>query len=504
MSLMDMDGIYKNAQLIAKDEPYLKPLSDEQLVFYNLDVNTAVLTFQVKKGKYPLQISKLNSDIYVYLESENGSHTTLVETEYIDSLNGIIRFTVDSAFLSSSTDTWVKGQVYVKSIGRPDTIVLNEFKFYVKDALINKISANIKIRYIRQIDELIEETKKKVSTLLIGIDKIDNVQTTFDAFVGQQKSELEYTINNYNKQLKDLADSTQRTVSEQLIQFKNDADNIKENLKDETSGAITKPDLDSTLSNYVTTTDFNNALDNKADKGEIAPSNLPDNFNELINQAVSNRISELNQNKPLFNDNGEVYEINNPDLSTMDFVDTSGYFYAVGPLHTPDGNDTEGMLQILAYGNYTKVIYSPNETNAIYLRSKLDQLGNNWTDWLNIGSEVEIGTNDSYYEESYEDIDTSIDESDTNTSVEENNADTSINEDDTDTSIEENPADTPTDESELSNTASENDAETTTDEDVTGTSIEESEVNNPVSENDTETTNNESNVDSSTDSTETT
>ena len=459
MSLMDMDGIYKNAQLIAKDEPYLKPLSDEQLVFYNLDVNTAVLTFQVKKGEYPLQISSLNSDIYVYLESENGSHTTLIETEYIDPLNGIIRLTVDSAFLSSSTDTWVKGQIYVKSIGRPDTIVLNEFKFYVKDALINKISANIKIRYIRQIDELIEETKKKVSTLLIGIDKIDNVQTTFDAFVGQQKSELENTINNYNKQLKDLADSTQRTVSEQLIQFKNDADNIKEDLKDETSGAITKPDLDSTLSNYVTTTDFNNALDNKADKGEIAPSNLPDNFNELINQAVSDRISELNQNKPLFNDNGEVYEINNPDLSTMDFVDTSGYFYAVGPLHTPDGNDTEGMLQILAYGNYTKVIYSPNETNAIYLRSKLDQVGNNWTDWLNIGSEVEIGTNDSYFEESYEDVDTSIDESDTNTSVEENNTDTPV---------------------------------------------EESEVSNPASENDTETTNNESNVDSSTDSTETT
>ena len=215
---------------------------------------------------------------------------------------------------------------------------------------------------------------------------------------------------------------------------------------------------------------------NKVDKGENS-TQLPDNFNEIISQVVSEKISQLNQNKPLFNDNGEVYEINNPDLSTMDFVDTSGYFYAVGPLHTPDGNDTEGMLQILAYGNYTKVIYSPNETNAIYLRSKLDQLGNNWTDWLNIGSEVEIGTNDSYYEESYEDIDTSIDEIDTNASVEENNVDTSINEDDTDTSIEENSTDTPTD---------------------------ESEVNNPVSENDTETTNNESNVDSSTDSTETT
>ena len=409
MGLMDKDGIYKNAKLIASDTPYLKPLSDEQIVFYNLDVNTAMLTFQLKKDEYPLQISSLNSDIDLYVESENGSRITLGVTEYVDSTNGIIRFVIDKDFLKASTDTWVKGQVRVKAVGRPDTVILNEFTFYVKDALINKISANIKIRYIRQIDELIEETKKKVSTLLIGIDKIDNVQTTFDAFVGQQKSELENTINNYNKQLKDLADSTQRTVSEQLIQFKNDADNIKENLKDETSGAITKPDLDTTLSNYVTTVDFNNALDNKADKGEIAPSNLPDNFNELINQAVSDRISELNQNKPLFNDNGEVYEINNPDLSTMDFVDTSGYFYAVGPLHTPDGNDTEGMLQILAYGNYTKVIYSPNETNAIYLRSKLDQVGNNWTDWLNIGSEVEIGTNDSYVEES--DVDTSIDDS---------------------------------------------------------------------------------------------
>ena len=140
--------------------------------------------------------------------------------------------------------------------------------------------------------------------------------------------------------------------------MRDEADNIRKNLNDETAGAVTKPDLDNTLSNYVTTVDFNNALNNKADKGQVAPSNLPDNFNELINQAVTNRISELNQNKALFNNNGEVYEINNPDLSTMDFVDKSGYFYAVGPLHTPDGNDTEGMLQILAYGNYTKVIYS--------------------------------------------------------------------------------------------------------------------------------------------------
>lgn len=447
MDLMNKDGINKNAKLIASDEPYLKPISDEHIVFYNLDINTAILTFQVKKDEYPLQISSLNSDIDVYFESENGSHKTAGVTEFVDSLNGIIRFVVDRDFLEAATDTWVKGQVRIKAVGRPDTVVLNEFRFYVKDALINKISADVKIRYIRQIDQLIEETQKRVNEAILGISNVESAKVSFDSFISKQKTDLENIITDTESKMKKLADSTQIAVDDQLNRFRSEANAIKVDLQSETAGVVTKPDLDSTLSNYVTTTDFNNALDNKADKSEITPSNLPDNFNELINQAVSDRISELNQNKPLFNDYGELYEINNPDLSTMDFVDKSGYFYAVGPLHTPDGNDTEGMLQILAYGNYTKVIYSPNETNAIYLRSKLDQVGNNWTDWLNIGSEVEIGTNDSYFEESYEDVDTSIDESDSNTSIEENNADTSINEDDTETTNGTNSIDTSIDDS---------------------------------------------------------
>lgn len=459
MSLMDKDGIYKNAKLIASDTPYLKPLSDEQIVFYNLDVNTAMLTFQLKKDEYPLQISSLNSDIDLYVESENGSRITLGVTEYVDSTNGIIRFVIDRDFLKAATNTWVKGQVRVKAVGRPDTVILNEFTFYVKDALINKIGADIKLRYIRQIDDLIEDTKKRLIAASAGIDNVEDIQLSFNSFISEQKQDLEKIVADTERKTNNLVDSAQKDINSAIQNMRDEADTIRKNLSDETAGAVTKPDVETMLTGYVTTSDFTEALNNKADKGEIAPSNLPDNFNELINQAVSDRISELNQNRPLFNDNGEVYEINNPDLSTMDFVDTSGYFYAVGPLHTPDGNDTEGMLQILAYGNYTKVIYSPNETNAIYLRSKLDQVGNNWTDWLNIGSEVEIGTNDSYFEESYEDVDTSIDESDTNTSVEENNTDTPV---------------------------------------------EGSEVSNPASENNTETTNNESNVDAPTDSTETT
>ena len=410
MSLMDMDGIYKNAQLVATDEPYLKPLSDEQLVFYNLDVNTAVLTFQVKRDIYPLQISKQNSDIDVYLKSSNGSHTSLVEPQFIDSLNGIVRFVVDNAFLSAATDTWVEGQARLRAVGRKDTVILNEFSFYVKDALINKIGADIKVRYIRQIDQLIEETQKRVNEAILGISNVESAKVSFDSFISKQKTDLENIITDTESKMKKLADSTQKAVDDQLNRFRSEANAIKVDLQSETSGAVNKDELNETLNDYVTSSQLTSALNNKADKTEIPNSiEMPENLNDIISEMVNNRINQLNENKPLFNENGELYEINNPDLSTMDFVDKSGYFYAVGPLHTPDGNDTEGMLQILSYGNYTKVIYSPNESNEIYLRSKLDQVGNNWTDWLNIGSEVEIGTNDSYVEES--DVDTSIDDS---------------------------------------------------------------------------------------------
>ena len=43
-----MDGFYKEARITTVDEPYLKPISDEGIGFYNMDINTAVLTFQVR------------------------------------------------------------------------------------------------------------------------------------------------------------------------------------------------------------------------------------------------------------------------------------------------------------------------------------------------------------------------------------------------------------------------------------------------------------------------
>ena len=49
-----------------------------------MDINTAVLTFQVRKQDYPLEISKVNTDIYAYFVSDNGSSTGRVQVDYVN------------------------------------------------------------------------------------------------------------------------------------------------------------------------------------------------------------------------------------------------------------------------------------------------------------------------------------------------------------------------------------------------------------------------------------
>ncbi|MBI6057856.1 BppU family phage baseplate upper protein, partial [Clostridium perfringens] len=159
---------------------------------------------------------------------------SLVEPRFIDPLNGIVRFVVDSGFLSAATNTWVKGQARLRAVGRKDTVILNEFSFYVKDALINKIGADIKVRYIRQIDQLIEETQKRVNEAILGISNVESAKVSFDSFISKQKTDLENIITDTESKMKKLADSTQIAVDDQLNRFRSEANAIKVDLQSET------------------------------------------------------------------------------------------------------------------------------------------------------------------------------------------------------------------------------------------------------------------------------
>ena len=211
-----MDGLKKEAKITVVDEPRLKPITDENIGFYNMDINTAVLTFQVRKQDYPLEISKVNTDIYAYFVSDNGSSTGRVQVDYVNPMQGIIQLTLDNDFLKAATDTYVTGQIYIKAVGRKDTVVLNEFRFYVKDALINQIDADIKISYIREIDDLIDNFKEKIESVSQNFSDIETAQADFTAFVNAQKNAFIKQVNDMKNEMNAFANNTQKDLIDRL------------------------------------------------------------------------------------------------------------------------------------------------------------------------------------------------------------------------------------------------------------------------------------------------
>src|SRR5699024_602515 len=105
--------IKKEAILKLQDEPYLKPISDTGVGFYNLDINTAVLTFQVSKSGRPLLISEENAHTYAYFKSDNGSVSGVLNLEYKDPLNAIVTITLTTDFMQASSGTKETGQMYI-------------------------------------------------------------------------------------------------------------------------------------------------------------------------------------------------------------------------------------------------------------------------------------------------------------------------------------------------------------------------------------------------------
>jgi F0F1-type ATP synthase membrane subunit b/b' len=265
------NGIDKKALFKLKSEPYLKPISDLGVGFYNLDENTAILRFQLSNSKGPLLIHENNLTAYAYFESSNESASDVVELNVEDSFNGIVTITLDKAFLQASTSTKVTGQVFI-GVNNVDgdeeyneVAVFREFTFQVADALINKISSFTKIEYIRMFDQLKTHIEQRVND-------IEQAIANGADYVAEMKTAKEQGIAQINQTVTDS---------------KNYIDNVI---------AQAQTSIDETSSNAISDveiskTDAINSITNKVSEGNS-------NVNNVVNNAtthVDNKLTEFNQ-----------------------------------------------------------------------------------------------------------------------------------------------------------------------------------------------------------------
>ena len=285
------NGIDKKALFKLKSEPYLKPISDLGVGFYNLDENTAILRFQLSNTKGPLLVHESNLTAYAYFESSNGSVSDVIELEIEDSNNGIVSITLDKDFLQASTSTKVKGQVYIgvnNVDGNPEyneVAVFREFTFEVADALINKISAFTKIEYIRMFDQLKMRIEQKVrdieEAIANGADYVAEMKSvlqegieTLNAIVNDGKSDIQAFITQAKTDLTKVKDYAIEDIT-------TTANNAKTSVQDTASTAVNSIDNKATeATEHVDTkvTEFNQTVE---DNGFLTPDKLTTDLDAL-------------------------------------------------------------------------------------------------------------------------------------------------------------------------------------------------------------------------------
>ena len=285
------NGIDKKALFNLKSEPYLKPISDLGVGFYNLDENTAILRFQLSNTEGPLLIHENNLTAYAYFESSNGSVSDVIELEIEEPLNGIVTITLDKEFLQASTSTKVKGQVYIgvnNVDGNPEyneVAVFREFNFEVADALINKISSFTKIEYIRMFDQLKMRIEQRVKD-------IEEAIANGADYVAEMKSVLQRGVETLNAIVSDGKTDIQSFITQaktDLIQVKDDAteeittiaNNSKSSVQDTASTAVNSINSKTTeVTEHVDAkvTEFNQTVE---DNGFLTPDKLTEDLTAL-------------------------------------------------------------------------------------------------------------------------------------------------------------------------------------------------------------------------------
>nr|WP_275590520.1 BppU family phage baseplate upper protein [Mammaliicoccus sp. H-M33] len=372
-----------------KTEPYLKPISDLGVGFYNLDENTAILQFQLTNNSGPLMISDNNVKSYAYFESKNGSASDVIDLEIIDNYNGIVQITIPKDFLQASTDTKVTGQVYIgvnNVSSKPEyneVAVFREFNFEVKDALINKISSFTKIEYIRMFSQL----KLKIEQQVVDIQEA--IANGAD-YVAEMKSEREQGVKEINRTVTD----GKAYIDNVVDQYKNEVATTK----DDAIGEITTVSSNAKTSVNETADSVIKNINNISDDATEHIDGKVDEFNGLLetegfvtSEELGNQLDELEWQKHKFTeDDGQPIFYTSVDPLTLPpgqyqisymknnpFKNNGSALYNVNVL-----KGTDKTKQVIAVLSYTGEVYIKNVHKGVDLGWK--QISNTQKDtgWI--------------------------------------------------------------------------------------------------------------------------
>ncbi|MBM0772711.1 BppU family phage baseplate upper protein [Staphylococcus epidermidis] len=397
---MSVEELQKVATLSLEESAYLRPISGKGIGFYNLDKNTAQFQFRVTKDDFPLQISDQNIKGYAFFEENvkvkdvKPSTSGVIDLDFIDPLKGLVGVTVPPWFLKSVSNSSVLGEIYlslndVKNNGNDDTVVLGTFEFEVRDSLVNHISSDIKVSYIRMFDDLrtelelkVQQVKEEVGDLTSMVGMIQ--QTIEDALAKVNKAQSD-AINEIEENKNNAKTELTSERAEALREIDTKRDSVKTDY-DLASDSFQKL-YDSNIQSFNTNVnDANTTIDGKVSSFK----ELLDNDGFTTPAYVEQKFTDANWQKyKLTNDDGtNFYDAN----LQIDFNNSEqlmslpiGTRYVVLTLNNPAGTNNNGWLtKYKINGDATLIRYQPYNSTIIYQK----RFYKSWSNWERVGSDV--------------------------------------------------------------------------------------------------------------------
>lgn len=372
-----MSNIDKIAKINLENKPYVKPVSNVDIGFYNLDNGTAKLQFVITRDGFPMQMGPVNVVGYLWLKSTNGSMSGQLDLEIIDGLNGVVGVTIPNWFLVGATDTDVKGQIILAVNENTDIATLGEFGFRVKDALPNQIKGEIKVQYFKMFDDMKQALEGKVRDIETRLGDLDILINNVESTASNGISQIKTTVTNAEKSVGDIktqANSEIKNASTQAITDVNTA-------KDSAISTMNSKVEESVNTVFTTSTGAIEHVD-----GKILEFNTHIEENGFVQPIdLDNKLNELQWQKyKLTNDDGNANFVSGLDMENIEEKITKAGFYWLSAATNGPVN-INGVLQAIhgASDSYKKFIYTPHNSNRVFLKSKN---GSVWTDWEEISN----------------------------------------------------------------------------------------------------------------------
>lgn len=236
---------------------YYRDIKRMNVEFYNQDINTSKLRFFITRNNAPMPLSEINTNSQIILVTSNGSKK-VDNLHFEDEMNGILSYTLPNDVLAHTGR--VVGEVFVNRKGTDDTVVVRSFEFSIKDALINTISGDTKLSYIRKFDDLeavilerITSVEQAFKNLEDYISKVKQAEKEALNAINANKEEVQLIIQNGKNQITELLTSDVFLKVSEFENYKLNIENqmiaFNDGLEDKTKNKVDQNTFNQTISN---------------------------------------------------------------------------------------------------------------------------------------------------------------------------------------------------------------------------------------------------------------